>query len=144
MHLPSYHCVVCVPEEETILHLFFDFPFSQACWVFLGIQWNLNLPPLDMILSSRAIFGSSIFREVIILAAWCIWCHQNCIIFDDKTVSFAPWYGCFSTELKLVTLTAKPGMKKLNNLLFCNGWNFNVKNILWQCNFYSFSITFLY
>lgn len=54
MHLPSYHCVLCVQhEEETLHHLFVECPFSQACWIFLGVQWDLELSPLDMVMSSR-------------------------------------------------------------------------------------------
>lgn len=77
-HLPFYHCVPCVQqEEETLLHLFFDCPFTQTLWIYLGVQWDLSQPPLDIILTARAHFGSSIFSEVIIVAAWCIWCHRN-------------------------------------------------------------------
>lgn len=51
-YLPSCHCELCVHrEEETLLHLFFECPFSQACSIYLGIQWDLSQPPLDMMLT---------------------------------------------------------------------------------------------
>ncbi|KAF8673401.1 hypothetical protein HU200_048965 [Digitaria exilis] len=84
MHLQSYHCAVCVCNKRRNLYCIYSLTALSIRRVgfFLGVQWDLNLHPLDMILSSRAIFGSSIFREVIILVAWCIWCHRNSIIFD--------------------------------------------------------------
>lgn len=93
------------------MHLFFDCPFSQACWIFLGVQWDLALPPLDMIIAAREHFGSPVFREVVNVAAWSIWCHRNCIIFDNKRLSFMAWRSHFTEEMKLVTLRAKPVLK---------------------------------
>ncbi|KAF8724348.1 hypothetical protein HU200_021379 [Digitaria exilis] len=33
-----------------------------------------------MIINSRQRFGSTISREVVIIAAWCISCHRNSLI----------------------------------------------------------------
>lgn len=64
MHLDCYNCAVCVGNtEETIMHIFFDCPFSQACWIFLGIQWNLTLPPLDMIITTTNFWVSNLLRD---------------------------------------------------------------------------------
>lgn len=74
MHLPSYHCVLYVQqEEESLMHMFFECPFSQACWIYLGVRWDLNLPPLDIVIDSIERFGSSIYREVTTIVAWSIW-----------------------------------------------------------------------
>lgn len=84
MHLSSYTCAICTTNTEgTLMHLFFECPFSQACWNSIGINWNLALPPLDMIIDSRLTFGSPIFREIIITACWCIWTARNGVIFDN-------------------------------------------------------------
>ena len=51
MALDDYSCVLCNTNlEETYLHLFFECPFSQECWDNIPINWNLNLPPLDMVI----------------------------------------------------------------------------------------------
>jgi hypothetical protein len=37
----NYNCVLCSNNvEETAFHLFFNCPFSQACWQLLGIHWD--------------------------------------------------------------------------------------------------------
>jgi hypothetical protein len=72
--LDSYFCPVCIEfVEETISHLFFDCPFSQACWTFLGISWDFDIPFLDMIIQARQAFASISFREVVMIAYWSIW-----------------------------------------------------------------------
>lgn len=114
MHLSSYHCVLCVEQvEESLRHLFFVCPFSQAIWIYLGITWDIDLSPLDMIITARELFGSAIFGKIIIIAAWCLWCHRNSIIFDNMSLSFAAWHASFVREMKLVTLRAKPIVKDL-------------------------------
>ncbi|KAG2655638.1 hypothetical protein PVAP13_1KG026000 [Panicum virgatum] len=123
MHLDSYLCVLCVEHvEEDILHLFFRCPFSQACWLFLGIDWDLTLDPYLMFLRAREAFNSVIFREVVIIATWCIWCHRNDIIFYGSSLSFSSWRCAFLKEMNAVTLRVKPQLKEkivtwLNNLL---------------------------
>lgn len=83
--LEDYSCVLCNSnQEETLLHLFFECPFSIACWTSIGIQWNSNLQPLDMLLAARQAFGSKIFREIIITATWVIWLVWNGVIFDNE------------------------------------------------------------
>lgn len=80
--LDAYACVLCnMNTEETLLHLFFLCPFSRWVWRLLNISWDLAKPPLDMIIDARQQFGSPIFREIIMVAAWSIWCHRNSIIF---------------------------------------------------------------
>ncbi|KAF8661801.1 hypothetical protein HU200_056756 [Digitaria exilis] len=68
MHLDTYVCVCCVDHiEEDIIHLFFECPFSQACWIYLGIEWDTTINHQLMFLRAREKFGSIIFREIIIL-----------------------------------------------------------------------------
>ncbi|KAF8670387.1 hypothetical protein HU200_050690 [Digitaria exilis] len=65
-----------------------------------------------MVITSRETFGSTIFREIVILATWSIWCHRNSIIFDNKNLSFMAWRASFVREMDLVTLRAKPVVKE--------------------------------
>jgi hypothetical protein len=94
--------------EEDIRHLFFSCPFSDACWTYLGIHWDLSLDFQSMILNARFGFNSVIFREIFIVGAWAIWCHRNDIILYDSALSFAKWRTFFVRELDLVLLRAKP------------------------------------
>jgi hypothetical protein len=65
MVLPNYNCVLCVSgSEETLVHLFFSCSFSQWCWRFVGINWDLSLMTSDMIIAGRRLFHSRIFREM--------------------------------------------------------------------------------
>lgn len=112
MHLDDHSCVLCSSgDEETLMHLFFYCSFSQSCCATLGISWVLSLPPLHMIIQARQDFGRSIFREIIIVASWCIWCHRNSIIFDNGSISLARWKEEFRNELALVSLRARPVVK---------------------------------
>ncbi|RCU61702.1 hypothetical protein SETIT_J026600v2 [Setaria italica] len=85
--------------------------FSQSCWVSLGITWDLSFPPLDMIIRARSDFEGSIFREVVLVASWCIWCHCNDIIFDHGSLSLARCKTCFVGEMAPVLLRDKPRVK---------------------------------
>jgi hypothetical protein len=115
--------VLCVEHvEEYILHLFFSCPFScpfsQAYWTFLGIVWDITLDHQLMFLKAREDFNSVIFREVVIIAAWNLWCHHNDIIFYGASLSFAAWRHAFLQDLKAVTLRVKPQLKlKLERLM---------------------------
>jgi hypothetical protein len=51
------------------------------------LHWNLNIQPLDMVITAREAFGSNIFREIIITTRWAIWLVKNGIIFDNGQVN---------------------------------------------------------
>lgn len=127
MFLDSYNCIQCEKgTQETRWHLFFECPFSQACWTFICIEWNMDVDTLQVIIQARLNFGNIIFREVIILARWAILCHRNNIIFYNSVRSFATWRSFFEKEMKLVTL-------RLNQWIEATSWLFLV-----VCNRYSF------
>jgi len=71
IHLDDYSCVFHNSGSEgTNMHLFFECPCIQACWISMSIIWNLTLQALNMILDARNLFGSTIFREVVIIVCW--------------------------------------------------------------------------
>lgn len=108
MTLDDYSCVLCNRGlEDTCFHLFFECPFSQECWDSIPITWNLNLPPLDMVIIARTNFGLSIFREFFITACWVIWTTRNAVIFDNGQVNVNTWKLQFREELGLVCTKAK-------------------------------------
>ena len=97
MHLCSYDYAVCVGHlEESIIHLFFDYPFSQACWIFLDIHYKSSLPLLNMVIAACEQFGSVFFREVIVLACWTICCNHNRIIVENEVISISRCKAFFS------------------------------------------------
>jgi hypothetical protein len=117
MFLEDYSCVLCNSgQEETFFHLFFECPFSTSCWHFISIHWNLNLQPLDMIISAREDFGSNIFREIIITACWAIWLVRNGVIFDNEQASVNEWRRRFKKEIGFVCTKAKPARQAALNL----------------------------
>ena len=75
---------VKVAVKKPLNIFFFTCPFSQDCWAYLGIGWNLNLPPLDMMIEARTAFGNVIFGEIVITTCWVIWTSRNRLIFDNN------------------------------------------------------------
>jgi hypothetical protein len=109
MELENYNGVLCNYDcEETNLHLFFECPFSIACWNTIPICWNTNMPPLDMVIDASTSFGSPIFREIFIMACWIIWVTRNVVIFDNGQINLNNWRRQFREELDLVCTKAKP------------------------------------
>lgn len=91
-HVPSHDCVLCTGQvEETLVHLFFTCPFSQWCWRFLDISWNLTLSVQDMIQEGKGKLRLKSFKEIVVVAAWTIWNYRNKIIFDNGILSLAAW-----------------------------------------------------
>ncbi|KAF8768566.1 hypothetical protein HU200_007495 [Digitaria exilis] len=102
-YLEDYTCVLCQQGvEETLGHLFFACHFNLQCWQILGIQWDTSLAETEMILQARQHFGSQIFREIAILAPWCIWTHRNSIILDGGILSLDRWKFSFKSEFSLI------------------------------------------
>ena len=108
MHLDDYTCALCNTSlEETSHHLFFQCPFSKECWDSIDIHWELSLPPLDMLITARRDFGSSIFREILITACWVLWKTRNAAIFDNVQPQLATWKIQLKEEIGLVCTKAK-------------------------------------
>jgi hypothetical protein len=69
---------------------------------------GIHQSPQDMLISSRRHFNSTIFREVIMVVGWMIWCHQNAIIFDGALVFLLRCKVAFIYEFPLIIHRAKP------------------------------------
>lgn len=109
-NLETYSCVLCVENlEEDIQHIFFSCTFSDACWTYMGIQWDLSLAFQVMVLNARLSFNLVIFRErFIIVVGFCGATEMYVIIFDAASLSFDKWRRFSVKELKAVTIRAKP------------------------------------
>ncbi|KAG2579233.1 hypothetical protein PVAP13_6NG251300 [Panicum virgatum] len=111
--LDDYSCVLCQQNvEETLNHLIFMCTFSSQCWQATGILWDTSLPLGEMVMQARQDFGAMIFREIAIVAAWCIWTHRNSIIFNGQSLSFTRWWQAFIADLSLVLHRAKASVKE--------------------------------
>ncbi|KAF8646115.1 hypothetical protein HU200_065961 [Digitaria exilis] len=73
-----------------------------------------------MILQARIQFGICIFREVAILATWCIWKHRNSIIFDGASLSLDRWRQGFMEDVRMLLHRAKPTLKLVLKYWLCN------------------------
>jgi hypothetical protein len=119
--LDDYSCVLCqTATEETLQHLFFLCPFSMQCWNFLGISWDSSLNITEMVLRARQSFGLIVFREISMVASWCIWLHRKSLIFDGGALSVGRWKQCFKEEFSLVLRRAKPSLNLELDSWFCN------------------------
>lgn len=118
--LPSYNCVLCQGNvEETVEHLFFECPFSEWCWRLMNVQWPQNVSLLDRLALAKACFGSLIFLELDIVAAWCIWTMRNSIIFYGKS-PLGRWKISLREELSLCILRCRSTKESLlRDWLFC-------------------------
>jgi hypothetical protein len=95
----NYNCVLCnMNVEEMAFHLFFTCSFSQLCWQFLGIQWNLTSDFFQMIIQAKQAFPYPFFMEVFIISAWKIWMQHNNFIFNRGPPSFSCWRRCLKDE----------------------------------------------
>lgn len=109
--LPSFNCV---PYAKEILrkmwkHLFFDCPFSAWCWRLMQIHWDSSVPLPTRLQLAKSAFGSPIFMELVIVAAWCISTTRNSIIFYGKAPSLGHWKLSLREELSLsLCLDASP------------------------------------
>ena len=57
----------------------------------MNVQWPQNVSLLDRLALAKACFGSLIFLELVIVAAWCIWTMRDSIIFYGKSPSLGRW-----------------------------------------------------
>lgn len=109
--LEDYSCAICsLGVDETCIHLFFECPFNISCWNSIGLQWNLHLPCLDMVLQARADFNRCFFREIMITACWTIWTSRNRLIFDGVPCPVSSWKESFKYEIGLVCIKAKSSL----------------------------------
>jgi hypothetical protein len=54
MDMEDYNCVLCRQRvEESLMHLYFECPFSKWCWRFVKVYWNTSMSPNDMLIRSR-------------------------------------------------------------------------------------------
>ena len=106
-------CVLCSSNQrETRDHLFFNCPFSKACWQFLGILWNGNLEFYQRIAFARWQSNQPGFLEIFFVTAWHIWKQRNGLIFRNFQPSFHSWKSLFTNEILLHLCRMKDPLKQ--------------------------------
>jgi hypothetical protein len=112
MELQCYDCVLChLGTEESLMHLFFFYPFSMSCWNTLGLA-PLILDDLFQTLSAfRAHLRQPFFMEIIICMCWAIWSARNDNIFKGLQHSVASYKASFKRELAQVKLRVGNNLK---------------------------------
>jgi hypothetical protein len=59
-------CVMCNrSHDKNMMHLFFSCQIAQQCWQHVGIQWNLLMEFMNMIITAHNSFQHSFFIEVL-------------------------------------------------------------------------------
>uniref|UniRef100_A0A0D3H4S1 Reverse transcriptase zinc-binding domain-containing protein n=1 Tax=Oryza barthii TaxID=65489 RepID=A0A0D3H4S1_9ORYZ len=52
---------------ETLMHVFFQCPFSVSCWNHLGILWDTSLRLANMIMKAKHGYSEQCFMEKFLL-----------------------------------------------------------------------------
>lgn len=93
MELPSYNCVLCMPNtEESMEHIFLQCPFAQQCWNLLHLHIT---DPNDLF--------SSLERMKIRLQLPFLhgYCYSFVLVYmDGKKCSNVPWNSVYITTLQ--------------------------------------------
>jgi len=75
MFLEEYHYALCqqLSEEETLMHLLFYCPFSNACCEMLNFHFADNLSIVQIFQAWRAVVKVEFALDLFILVCWGIW-----------------------------------------------------------------------
>jgi hypothetical protein len=112
MQLQSYNCATLeCQQEETLLHLFWECPFTVKCWDYVCPRRIQGLNTLDSISNIKTQINLPFSMEIIILAAWSIWILRNEKIFNNIQPLFRSWKAIYFQELRWLGFRIKKNMK---------------------------------
>lgn len=78
LFLESYNCALCTDNtEETLMHLFWDCPFSLYCWDHIMPQKPRGTSSYDEICISLQHLPGDIGLTILIASCWGIWSIRN-------------------------------------------------------------------
>lgn len=78
MYLEDYNCALRTDStEETLSHLFWNCPFSLACWFSILPTKQRGISTYDEILLTRYLLPKDIAMEIIIMGCWSTWMVRN-------------------------------------------------------------------
>lgn len=114
MHLEDYKCVLCqLSVEETLMHLFFQCPFSKDCWRTLNFQFAGRLSILQIFQAWRLLQKVDFALDIFILACWAIWMVRNDVIFRNKNKELQEFKRYLTTEALLLIHRMKPSLSPI-------------------------------
>ncbi|EEE52348.1 hypothetical protein OsJ_34391 [Oryza sativa Japonica Group] len=115
-------CNICnLTTTEDYIHLFFSCPFAQQCWNCIGINWDLTLEFMNMIMTARRLFPQPFFMEVLGIGCWNIWNRRNDHIFNNVPINFSKWKldfkEDFTRHMHRVKASDKPSWQSWINII---------------------------
>jgi hypothetical protein len=111
-YIPSQSCALCEDANvEDFIHLFFACDFSQRFWWKLNLEWNTELPIIDMLLDGKRRYNFACFKEVLMAGCWTIWNKRNQQIFDGDVVDMQASIILFKHTFALIRQRAKSSLK---------------------------------
>ena len=83
--------MVKCPQEETLEHLLWTYPFAEQCGDLICPTRQPNLSIMEAFVDLRLKLQVPFNMEIIILAAWDIWITRNNHIFTNINPSINRW-----------------------------------------------------
>jgi hypothetical protein len=99
MFLQSYGCALCNGHvEESLFHIFIQYPFAISTWNLLHIQLPVSDNPFEIFADFKNQLQVLFFMDIIIIMAWCIWTARNDLIFRNIAPDVANVDSLFRKE----------------------------------------------
>ena len=98
MNKSNGKCKLCIEQDETLCHLFYDCKYIKPIWQQLQ-RHVLNIFESDILLNAECVIlgirshqmeiksTRTLYNFLIFNSVWCIWKHRNNIKYDAKQVS---------------------------------------------------------
>lgn len=108
----NYACLLCAdPPEETVEHLFFQCPFSAACWGRLGIIWPSHGDRLQLLHEAKRRWTKPMFMEIFLVAAWSLWKERNNKNFRGILPTEEAWLQRFKSDFGMMRYRTKMSLE---------------------------------
>lgn len=108
MFLQDYNCAICSEgTEETLVHLFWNCPFSLLCWDHLTPNKHRGISAYDEILLAVRHLPKGIALDIVVMGCWSIWSVRNDKIFRSAAPHLNTWKHYLKEGLWTVQLRAK-------------------------------------
>lgn len=108
-YLPSYCCAMCnETQEETLLHLFWDYTFAQIYWFKILSNKHIGISFSDEVLLALLELPKDIGLDIVIMGCWSIWTQRNDKIFRYAVLNSNNWAYILKDLLMFTIMRMKP------------------------------------